>query len=98
VSHDYSRIEVATQTQLRTWLVKHYEEAESTWLVTWKKGDPGYLPYAAIVEEALCFGWIDSLPRKLDAHRSMILLFPRRVELGRRPTKIVPRVLFAMGA
>jgi hypothetical protein len=31
-----------------------------------------------VVEEALCFGWIDGLPRKLDADRTMVLLSPRR--------------------
>ncbi len=37
-----------------------------------------HVPYAEIVEEALCFGWIDSRPAKLDAQRSMLLLSPRR--------------------
>jgi uncharacterized protein YdeI (YjbR/CyaY-like superfamily) len=32
------------------------------------------------VEEALCFGWIDSLPRKLDEKRSMLLLAPRKAK------------------
>jgi uncharacterized protein YdeI (YjbR/CyaY-like superfamily) len=35
------------------------------------------LPYNVIVEEALCFGWIDSLPRALDERRTMIRLSPR---------------------
>jgi uncharacterized protein YdeI (YjbR/CyaY-like superfamily) len=48
------------------------------WLVTWKKPDPRYIPNADVVEEALCFGWIDSLPRKLDEERSMLLLAPRK--------------------
>jgi uncharacterized protein YdeI (YjbR/CyaY-like superfamily) len=37
-----------------------------------------YVSWDEVVEEALCFGWIDSLPRKLDADRSMLLLSPRR--------------------
>ncbi len=54
-------------------------QAQSVWLVTWKKasGDR-HVPYGDIVDEALCFGWIDSLPRKLDAARSMLLLSPRK--------------------
>ncbi len=47
--------------------------------MTYKKSaGPRYLPYDAIVEEALCFGWVDSLPRELDAERSMHLLAPRK--------------------
>ncbi len=34
--------------------------------------------YAEAVEEALCFGWIDSLPRKLDAERTMLKFTPRK--------------------
>lgn len=76
---DYPRVEVASREELRAWLAKHHKQTASVWLVTGKKsaGDR-YVPYDAIVEEALCFGWIDSLPRKLDETRSMLLLSPRR--------------------
>ncbi len=48
-------------------------------MVTWKKGtQEKYVPYADVVEEALCYGWIDGLPRKLDAERTMLFLSPRR--------------------
>jgi hypothetical protein len=47
------------------------------WLVTWKKGSSHQrLPYNDIVEEALCFGWIDSRPRSLGTDRSAILVTP----------------------
>jgi uncharacterized protein YdeI (YjbR/CyaY-like superfamily) len=38
------------------------------------------LSYAESVEEALCFGWIDSLPRKLDAERAMLKFTPRKAK------------------
>jgi len=38
--------------------------------------------YDEAVEEALCFGWIDSLPRKLDDERSMLLFTPRKPKSG----------------
>lgn len=73
------RVEVTSRAQLRAWLEGHNTSSASVWLVTWKKQDPErHLPYDAIVEEALCFGWVDSLPRKLDAERSMLLLSPRK--------------------
>jgi len=57
----------------------NHKQGESIWLVTWKKvhGD-NHVPYDDIVEEALCFGWVDSLPRKLDENRSMLRLSPRK--------------------
>lgn len=75
---DYSRIEVADRAALRAWLAAHYDQTAPIWLVTAKKGYCGYIAYADIVEEALCFGWVDSLPRALDATRSMLLLSPRK--------------------
>lgn len=72
------RVEVADRAELRAWLARHHAQAGSIWLVTGKKGAPGYVSYQAIVEEALCFGWIDSLPRALDETRTMHLLSPRK--------------------
>jgi len=47
--------------------------------VTYKKASGGpYVAYGDIVEEALCFGWVDSVPRKLDAERSQLLVTPRK--------------------
>jgi uncharacterized protein YdeI (YjbR/CyaY-like superfamily) len=84
----FQQVEVTSRGQWRDWLVAHHHQADSIWLVTYKKhagngpdgpvSDHRYLPYDAIVEEALCFGWIDSLPRRLDADRTMLLLSPRR--------------------
>ena len=71
------RVEVKSQAQLRAWLKGNHNVKESIWLVTYKKPSPHYLPYQHIVEEALCFGWIDSLPRALDEKRTMIRLSPR---------------------
>lgn len=74
------RIEVTSRAQLRSWLEVHHATSGSVWLVTWKKAHfDRHVPYDAIVEEALCFGWVDSLPRRLDAERSMLLLSPRRL-------------------
>jgi uncharacterized protein YdeI (YjbR/CyaY-like superfamily) len=76
---DLPRIEVTSRAQLRAWLEAHHATSGSIWLVTWKKQTPDrHVPYDAIVEESLCFGWVDSLPRKLDADRTMLLLSPRK--------------------
>jgi uncharacterized protein YdeI (YjbR/CyaY-like superfamily) len=67
----------------RDWLVQHHRDTDAVWLVRWRKGsgkDP--LDYAAIVEEALCFGWIDGLTNTLDERRQAHLLTPRRKHSG----------------
>lgn len=75
----FERVEVSSRGELRAWLLANHHRAESIWLVTWRKADATrHLPYDAIVEEALCFGWVDSLPRKLDEQRTMLLLSPRK--------------------
>jgi uncharacterized protein YdeI (YjbR/CyaY-like superfamily) len=63
----------------RNWLSKNFDKSPGIWLVFYKTGgSKPRLPYADMVEEALCFGWIDSLPRKLDAERSMLAFTPRK--------------------
>ncbi len=76
----YQRIEVTSRKALRQWLSRHHSQKESVWIITYKKLDERHVPYADLVQEALCFGWIDSLPRKLDDVRSMRLLSPRKAK------------------
>jgi uncharacterized protein YdeI (YjbR/CyaY-like superfamily) len=76
---ELERVEVRSAAELRAWLAAHHDQPDGVWLITWKKrpGAP-HVPYSDVVDEALCFGWIDSLPRKLDDARTMLLLTPRR--------------------
>ena len=73
----------------RAWLQEHHERATGVWLVSFKQatGRPR-VTYEAAVEEALCFGWVDSKPRKLDDERTMLYFAPRRPGSGwSRPNK-----------
>lgn len=73
------RVEVHSRAEWRAWLKMHHTRTEGIWLVTHKKHVVDkHLTNADIVEEALCFGWIDSLPRKLDADRTMLYISPRK--------------------
>lgn len=73
------QVEVTSRAQWRSWLKKHHARTEGVWLITYKIHVPDkHVGYAASVEEALCFGWIDSLPRKLDEHRRMLYFCPRK--------------------
>ena len=68
---------VRSRAELRDWLAANHATARSVWLASYKKHHPDYLAYEPQVEELLCWGWIDSVTRALDADRSMILVAPR---------------------
>src|SRR5256885_15599625 len=63
----------------RAWLARHHRTAPEIWLVYYKKdsGRPR-IPYNHAVEEALCYGWIDSLVKPIDARRYAQRFSPRR--------------------
>ncbi|SDL69635.1 Uncharacterized conserved protein YdeI, YjbR/CyaY-like superfamily, DUF1801 family [Catalinimonas alkaloidigena] len=75
---DMVKVFVETLEELRDWLLKNHDQAESVWLVKWKKGfGPSHLSYEALVDELLCFGWVDSLPKRLDHQKTMLRISPR---------------------
>ena len=61
---------VTTRKEWRDWLKKHYQSEKEIWLVYYKKhtGKPR-INYNEAVEEALCFGWIDSIVKSIDEDR-----------------------------
>jgi uncharacterized protein YdeI (YjbR/CyaY-like superfamily) len=79
----------ANRAEWRAWLEQHHGRAQGVWLVTYKKaaGKPR-LEYEEMVEEALCFGWVDSKGGKLDGERTMLYFAPRKAGSGwSRPNK-----------
>jgi len=68
----------ANRVTWRQWLGKHWQSENEIWLVYYKKasGKPR-IAYNDAVEEALCFGWIDSTVRRLDDARYMQRFSPR---------------------
>lgn len=79
----------ATRREWRAWLAAHHDEREGVWFVYYKKAARRpRVTYDEAVEEALCFGWIDSLPRKIDDERSKLLFTPRKPKsVWSRPNK-----------
>lgn len=67
----------------RRWLSEHHADTDGVWLAGWKRstGKPT-LDYGQVVEEALCFGWIDGLVNTLEDGRLAQLLTPRRKGSG----------------
>jgi uncharacterized protein YdeI (YjbR/CyaY-like superfamily) len=86
MSDQYERVEIETAAQLRTWLRRHHTSSPGAWLVTYKRADPRYVARGEVVDELLCIGWIDSLPRAVDADRTSILITPRKA--GSRWSKV----------
>ena len=79
MSNSYEHVLIEDQAQWRAWLDANHATSPGIWLVTWKKASGRILiPYDAIVDEALAYGWIDSRPRSIDEHRSARLLTPRK--------------------
>lgn len=76
---DYKTFHPKTRKAWRNWLIKNHNSSPGIWMIYFKK-DTGKrkFSYAEAVEEALCFGWIDSLPRKLDHEKAMLKFTPRK--------------------
>jgi uncharacterized protein YdeI (YjbR/CyaY-like superfamily) len=70
---------VENRAKWRAWLQENSEGAAEVWLLCYKKdtGRPR-IAYADAVEEAICFGWIDSKIKKLDQARFARLFTPRK--------------------
>ena len=73
---DAPQVPVADRAAWRDWLAQHAAGSTGVWLV-YDKGPGRRLSYDDIVEEALCFGWVDSRPRALDDTHAMLYVAPR---------------------
>jgi uncharacterized protein YdeI (YjbR/CyaY-like superfamily) len=74
-----SILHVQTRAEWRNWLAQNFDKETEVWLVNPNQSSgKKRILYNDTVEEALCFGWIDSTIRKLDAHHSMQRFTPRR--------------------
>ena len=78
-SPNYPDVYPKTRSAWRRWLIRNHATAPGIWLVLDKKKPRSRaLSTDEAIEEALCFGWIDSRPNKLDEHRFLLLLTPRK--------------------
>ena len=72
-------LEIRNRQQWRTWLGKHHTSSPGVWLVFYKDHTGvKSIPYEDSVREALCFGWIDSLIKRLDDDRYARKFTPRK--------------------
>jgi uncharacterized protein YdeI (YjbR/CyaY-like superfamily) len=70
---------VTNRDDWRAWLAKHHKSHSEIWLIYYKKnsGQPR-IPYDDAVEEALCFGWVDSIVKGIDPQKYAQKFTPRR--------------------
>ena len=74
-------LHLSSRSELRQWLKENHDKEICCWVVTYRsKCPPGWpaVPYVEVVEEALCFGWIDSTLKRLPDGRLAQRLSPRR--------------------
>jgi uncharacterized protein YdeI (YjbR/CyaY-like superfamily) len=75
----FPKLEVRSADALRSWLENHHAESDGVWLVTYRAHvRASYVSREAVLDELLCFGWVDGIRRKLDDDRTMQLITPRR--------------------
>jgi uncharacterized protein YdeI (YjbR/CyaY-like superfamily) len=76
---ELTTLHVTSRRQWRAWLTKHHASSPGVWFVFFK-AHTGLksIPYEDMVREALCFGWIDSLVKRLDDDRYALKVTPRK--------------------
>lgn len=78
---DFPIYHAETRPQWRAWLEHHHASSRGVWLCSWRSGTGRpRCPYPEVVEEAICFGWIDSTTARLDDARSLQLITPRKAK------------------
>ena len=80
-SKTFKTLDVQTLEQWRSWLADHHDSESEVWLVFHKRhtGRPS-IAYQDALDEALCFGWVDSLIKRLDDARYARKFTPRKAD------------------
>ena len=76
---DFPIFHAESRLQVRSWFEANHDRERGMWLCSWRTPvDRPRCPYPEAVEEAICFGWIDSTITKLDEERGLQLYTPRK--------------------
>jgi len=79
---DAPQVHAEDRATWRAWLEANHDRESGAWLVSWKRGRGPAVDYGEAVEEALCFGWIDSTAGRVDDDRSKLYFAPRKPRSG----------------
>ena len=78
MAKEYQQFYFQNRKKWREWLEKHHADSQGIFLIYYKKHTyKASIPYNDAVEEALCFGWIDSIVKRIDDERYMQKFTPR---------------------
>ena len=79
----YPIFHAESRVQWRAWLEANHDSVPGVWLCSWRASqNKPVCAYPDAVEEAICFGWIDSTVNVLDEQRTLQLMTPRRPKSG----------------
>ena len=84
-TENFIQVEIVSAAQLRDWLRQNHGQKESIWLVTYKKEVQWkYVSNNEVLDELLCFSWIDGIKRKIDNQKksNAINFSPQSATLG----------------
>jgi uncharacterized protein YdeI (YjbR/CyaY-like superfamily) len=89
MSKAFRTLRVTDRASWRQWLRKHYKTESEIWLIYFKRGSgKPRIEYNDAVEEALCFGWIDSTVKTIDDERFAQRFSPRNPRSKYSPANI----------
>ena len=80
--NDAPSVHAEDRASWRAWLEGNHATASGVWLISWRRGHGERVEYEDAVEEALCFGWIDSQGGNVDERRSRQYFAPRKPTSG----------------
>ncbi len=79
ITKNLKTVEMRSRQDWRNWLKAHHDSEREIWLIFYKRRAADmFVSYDAAVEEALCFGWIDCLVKRLDDDRYARKFTPRK--------------------
>jgi uncharacterized protein YdeI (YjbR/CyaY-like superfamily) len=95
---DYPEFTPGSRAEWRAWLAEHGQSERGVWLIHYKIGTgvPS-LSYEDAVQEAICFGWIDGIKKRMDAERYAQKYAPRTAETKWSETNLKRAALVIQG-
>ena len=94
----FQRIEVTNKHELWDWLEQNHRQAESVWLVTFKKVvTDKYLSREEVLDALVAYGWIDGVRRQVDEGKTMQLISPRKTRPWAKSYKLRAHRLISLG-
>ena len=71
-TENFAQVAIESLDDLRAWLSQNHDSTDSVWIVRYQKSVPDkFVDRLHMLDELLCWGWVDGLARKLDEKRTM---------------------------